>query len=206
MQGAARLCRNDVRSGGRSLLGRVSPCCRRHERVRILPWPPGNPSISAWLAASAESPALRRRRAARRLRTSQGGHVPGSYSAPRARALLASQRAVPQLVPDPALLIGDEFVARPPLDGRACSTRWAGEANGPQGGPVVRRGGRVAVRGLLTGRGSLDRGCKRRANERRITGRYRPSQRVAAGRETPCKSAYAITRRRPPRRSENQLF
>jgi hypothetical protein len=53
------------------------------------------PLTIPWLAASAESPALRRRRAARRPRTSSGRTRPRVLLAPRTRALLASQRAEP---------------------------------------------------------------------------------------------------------------
>ena len=63
------------------------------------PLAPYNPSTT-WLAASAEFPgSTPQELRVGAARTSQGGHVPGSYSAPRARALLASQRAAPQLIP-----------------------------------------------------------------------------------------------------------
>ena len=143
MQGATRLCRSYAGSGGRSLLGRAGPCCRRHaRRRRILPWPPGK-SLIRGLAASAELPDTTPRTVARRPRTSQGGHVPGSYSAPRARALLASQRAAPQLVPDPALLIGDEAVPRLPWTGGNVQPVRAGN---PSAVPFDERPERLAER------------------------------------------------------------
>ena len=106
------------------------PCCRRQARRRwILPWPPdksfGGSPLRRTPGLYAAGAARRRRQ-----RTSQGGHVPGSDSAPRARALLASQRAAPQLVPDPALLIGDEADAQPPLVGQERSARLGGESVG----------------------------------------------------------------------------
>jgi hypothetical protein len=54
-----------------------------------------------------------------RLLTRQSGKArPRVLLAPRARALLASQRAAPQSVPDPAMLIGDQADGQPPPDGR----------------------------------------------------------------------------------------
>jgi hypothetical protein len=49
----------------------------------------------------------------------QGRHVPGSYSPPESQALVASQRAAPQSVPDLRFPIGDEAEGLlPRTDGR----------------------------------------------------------------------------------------
>ena len=80
-----------------------------------------------------------------RLLTRQSGKArPRVLLAPRARALLASQRAAPQSVPDPALLIGDEADSQPPPDGREAQPvgRKALVAHAPiarEARPVLRR-------------------------------------------------------------------
>jgi hypothetical protein len=117
-------------------------------------------TILSWIAAST-APALRRRRAARRPRTSfREDTSPGSTRPPEpGRYWLVN---VPRrIVPDPALHIGDAAVARPPLDGRNVQP-VRGETS---------RGGSVTVCGAATGRGGVTQAPRRRRTHARTPSR-----------------------------------